>query len=77
MRAFAGAPDQGGTLLDEFVLEDGLAAGTQRTIEMRTNELRYNSNVRLYISVDPDDRVPECQNDNNIRRAAQLRCLLP
>ena len=77
VRAFAGAPDQGGTLLDEFVLEDGLAAGTQQTIEMRTNELRYNSNVRLYISVDPNDSVPECQNDNNLRRSAMLRCLLP
>ncbi|MBV70899.1 MAG: hypothetical protein CMH52_06065 [Myxococcales bacterium] len=77
LRAYAGNPEQGGTLLDEARAIDGLAANGEAEFRMGSDTVPFGGSVGLYIILDQENELEECRDGNNLFSAGQLRCVLP
>lgn len=72
VRVFAGDPNQGGTPIDEFTLPAALPAGALVTRNVTPTPFPQCRPVRIFVVVDPDNAVEECNDGNNQRSATRV-----
>ncbi|MGF1467451.1 MAG: FG-GAP-like repeat-containing protein [Sandaracinaceae bacterium] len=68
VRYFAGNPEAGGTVLHEETVPGPLAPGASTTFTAMIPDFPALA-VIIFAVVDPDDRIPECNDGNNSDRA--------
>ena len=74
---YAGAPQQGGQVRATQQVEDALAPGQSLDFEVIVEGVPTASQIRFFVVVDPNNRVPECRDDDNIGGADPIGCFVP
>lgn len=74
VRVYAGDPSAGGKVLGEATLDELAADATESLSIDVGNQMR---NVTIWVVVDPDDSIAECNDANNIAEGPALVCAIP
>jgi len=71
VRIYAGDPSAGGQVLDEKRV-DSIDAGASETVNIDIGD--QDRNVTIWVVVDPDDTITECNDANNVDKGPELMC---
>ncbi|MFK7986074.1 MAG: FG-GAP-like repeat-containing protein [Sandaracinaceae bacterium] len=71
VRYYAGDPAAGGTLLHEETIPGPIAASASETITATIPSFPSNRSIVIFVEVDPDNTIEECNDGNNTASAPE------